>query len=498
MGSWSKYRIFILLWLLTASYIAVLPTRHYTPDAVNNLTYLEAHNGFESWHSQHLLGLKPGEWVYNLTSLRAWQAMRIAQALLGGLTVALLFLGLEELTHRRWLSVICGLSLCFSYGFWHYSSDPDIYSLGFVTVALLMWSYVRFLRLPSTNRIIILGISAALALLSHQINVELAGLIGLSLIVGALRKSSAISINWKHVVLYAAFSLMPTLLLYGVGWLSVNGSFAQQGLPTPTFVEWFLRYFRSAEAGQATWGVSFGLSTLPTVVYTLLSSWILVPLLGGTPVWQFIPIAIFGLLLIIVFVHAFYKASRSNSIAQYILWVSIITLIANGISGWWWQTGNIKFYLFMQINIIYIVALYASNILEHETLARPRELLLLLAVGALLIAFHLTLTLPYETTGGVFAVADRLKDQQTVVAFQDPYQRRILPYISSNQAEDLPADFCHAPIFDNDHSIWWVVRQDAVAQCNLLTSATELSRFQVDRTRVTWVLFDMTSAAETK
>ena len=51
MGLWSQYRIFILLWLLTALYVAILPTRHYTQDAVNNLTYLEAYNVFESWHS---------------------------------------------------------------------------------------------------------------------------------------------------------------------------------------------------------------------------------------------------------------------------------------------------------------------------------------------------------------------------------------------------------------------------------------------------------------
>ena len=335
-------------------------------------------------------------------------------------------------------------------------------------------------------------------LLSHQINVELAGLIGLSLIIGAFRKSSAIPINWKHVVLYAAFSLVPTLLLYAIAWLTVNGSFTQQGLPTSTFVEWFLRYFRSAEAGQATWGVSFGLSTLPTVVYTLLSSWILVPLLGSISVLQLILIGIFGVLLIAVFVCATYRVARTDSVAGYIFWISLLTLIANIISGWWWQTGNIKFYLFMQINIIYIVALYGSKILERETFSRPRELLLPLAAFILLIGFHLTLTLPYETRGGVFAVADQLKDQQTVVAFQDPYQRRILPYISPNQAQDLPADFCHAPIFDIDTSVWWVVRQDAVNSCPLLASAIELSRFQVDRTRITWVLFDVTSMVETK
>src|SRR6266496_1709657 len=117
MQSWSKYQVFILLCLLTALYIAVFPSRHYTQDAVNNLTYLESHNIFESWHSQHLLGLKPGELVYNLMSVRAWQAMRIAQAILGGLTVGLLYLGVEELTSRRWLAIICGLSLWLSYGF---------------------------------------------------------------------------------------------------------------------------------------------------------------------------------------------------------------------------------------------------------------------------------------------------------------------------------------------------------------------------------------------
>ena len=48
MGSWSKYQVFILLWLFTALYIAFLPTRHYTQDAVNNLTYLEDYTVFEA------------------------------------------------------------------------------------------------------------------------------------------------------------------------------------------------------------------------------------------------------------------------------------------------------------------------------------------------------------------------------------------------------------------------------------------------------------------
>ncbi|MEP6986488.1 MAG: glycosyltransferase family 39 protein [Chloroflexota bacterium] len=498
MGSWSKYRIFVLLWLLTALYIAFLPTRHYTADAVNNLTYLEAHNVFESWHSQHLLGLKLGEWVYALSGLRAWQAMRIAQALMGGLTVALLYLGLQELTQRRWLPIVCGLCLWLSYGFWHYSSDPDIYSIGYVAVALLMWGYVRYLRAPSNNRVIVLGLSAAFALLSHQINVELAGLIGLSLIIGAFRKQTNLPINWRHVIFYATFSLLPTIVLYVLSWLIVSHAFAQQGTASPAFFEWLLRYFRSADSGQATWGISFGLSTLPTAIYTLLSSWILVPLLASASVWQLIPIGIFAVLIIVLLIRMVVTLIAADTLERYILWICVVTLIANGISGWWWQTGNIKFYLFMQINVIYLVGLYASKRLNNAPILHNRDLILALAALLMLLAFHVTLTLPFETLGGVFEVAAHLTDDKTVVAFQDPYQSRILPYITANKALILPADFCSALPSNTDQAVLWVVRQDAVAQCPLLASATEISRFQVDRTRVIWSLLDMTSSVQTK
>ncbi len=497
MRSGSTYRVFILLWLITAVYLAFLPTRHYTQDAVNNLTYLEAHNSFESWHSQHLLGLKPGEWLYALTNLRAWQAMRIAQAILGGLTIVLLYLGLEELTSRRWLGIIGALSLCFSYGFWHYSSDPDIYGLGYAAIALLMWTYVRFLKRPTDTGSIILGLSAAIALLSHQINIELAGLIGLSLIFAVIRKRNDLPVTLRQIIIYAGCSLLPTILLYVVAWQSVSASFVQQGLSAPTFVDWLLRYFQSADSGQATWGVSFGLQNLPTAIYTWLSSWTLVPLFGSTPIWQLIPIGLFGVLVLILFIRALYILFSASTVDKYILWIGVFTLVANGISGWWWQTGNIKFYLFMQINVIYLVALYVGKLLKQQPVYRTRELTLPLSVMSLLVLFHLTLTLPYETTGGIFEVADHLKDANQIVAFQDPNQARILPYISPNTTETLSSDFCDESSQTTKATLW-VVRQDIIVTCPSLTSATEITRFQVDRTRAKWVLLDMTSALQTK
>src|SRR5262245_59569365 len=91
---------FVALWALTSLYIALFPTRHYTADAVNNLLFIEQQNRFELWHTQHLLAQWPGYWTYQLAggTLRAWEAMRIAHALLAGATVSLVYTAALVLT----------------------------------------------------------------------------------------------------------------------------------------------------------------------------------------------------------------------------------------------------------------------------------------------------------------------------------------------------------------------------------------------------------------
>src|SRR5215468_3219713 len=103
--------LFLGLWLLTTAYLLFLPTRHLTPDAVSNLMFIEQRNVFELWHSQHLLGQWPGYLLFAVTGLRAYQGMQIAQAVLGGLTVALVFAGIRLLTHSNSLAVVSGLAL---------------------------------------------------------------------------------------------------------------------------------------------------------------------------------------------------------------------------------------------------------------------------------------------------------------------------------------------------------------------------------------------------
>src|SRR5688572_15962182 len=205
----------VALWLLTLVYVGLFPTHHYTSDAINNLYFLESRNIAELWHTQHLLAQWPGFWLYQLLlslvgePLRAWQAMRLAHAVLAGATVALVYSAVFKLTHRFWLAILCAVVLWFSYGFWHYQSDPDIYSLGYASVALLMLAYITYLQSPTPRQAVILGLTAALAILAHQINILAVGLIALSLIYWTMR-SDTISrrrLAW-HSAIYAGSTLL--------------------------------------------------------------------------------------------------------------------------------------------------------------------------------------------------------------------------------------------------------------------------------------------------
>jgi hypothetical protein len=411
--------------------------------------------------------------------------MRIAHALLAGATVALLYAAVLELTQSPRIAVGSGLALWLSYGFWHYQSDPDIYSAGYAAVALLMLLYIRYLRVPGTGRAIMLGLGAALAILMHQLNIELAGLIGLSLLVYRPAR-------WKHhAALYAVLCIFIPLGLYFVGWMYASRSLVQQGGTAPGFAEWVLGYFGTAQAGEATWGVSFGLRTLPVAAYTFILSWILPPHFDTAALPELILLGVLLICVGILFLHMLYTL-RLPMPQRLVARVCGLALIANGISGWWWQTGNVKFYLFMQIPLILVVALYAQQALSGGQRWLRRAALG--GVVVLLAVFHVLFTLPHETTGGVFAVAELAGDVPTVVWFENPGQAGIYPYISPNSGYVLPDDFCnHPPSVSTRRRVWWVARERYdVFSCAALANYRPVGRFQADRSRDVWVIYDVT------
>jgi hypothetical protein len=482
---------FIVLWALTAAYIALFPTRHYTADAVNNLMYIEQRDWYELFHPQHLLALSPGFGLHLALAifrvdLPAWIAMRIAHAVLAGAAVALLYAALWTLTRSQKIAIGGALVLWLSYGFWHFSSDPDIYSLGYAAVALLMFAYVYYLRAPSTRRLAFLSFAAVFAILSHQLNLELGGLIGLSLIWLAWRHTIA----WRHVVVYAAVCAVLIPLAYFAGYWAISFYFGDSGQPLPTFFAWAFRYFGAAQSGAATWGVTANASTIPTAVYTLAQSWVLPPERFPTLV---VVLALVGFALLVV--HSLFVLRRMNATDRLIALVCIGTLVANGISGWWWQVGNIKFYLFMQINLIVLVALYAAQPLPAmETLIRRLALGLLIGGLALI---HVGFTLPYETRGGVFDVAALYgNDEAVALYFEDETQRRLISYLTPRAGDTLsPEDCQHRPDYRPGRRRIWMIDSAKVANCPSLEGATYVGSYQADRSYTRWDIYDVTDVA---
>lgn len=483
------------LWLLTTAYILLFPTHHYTSDAINNLYFLESGNLIELWHTQHLLAQWPGFWLYQVLhalvgdSIRAWQAMRLAHALLAGLTVALVYNAARKLTPTFWQAILSATVLWFSYGFWHFQSDPDIYSLGYFTAALLMVVYITFVQSPTIRHVTTLGLTAALAILAHQINVLAVGMVGLSLVYWMFRTDALARrrLVWYGTV-YSGLVVLIVLAAYLAGWFSVNAYHQHLGQPEVAFQNWAMRYFAMARAGQATWGVSSNLASLPTAVYTFLSTWVLpMPVQQTTP-WSLGVLALIVIALLGVTLHMAVVFRDLPPNGSLLALVCAGTLLVNAVAGWWWQAGNIKFYLFMQIPMILLAAFYLRQLSFHAGRHRRLGLALLGVIWVGLAMFHVTSTLPYETSGGVFKVADLAGDRPVAIWFESQDHRRWFTYITPHDADLLPHNFCHetppAP-----GPLWWVVSEQTAANCPALAGMTRIGSYQADRSRRIWGIF---------
>jgi hypothetical protein len=237
-------------------------------------------------------------------------------------------------------------------------------------------------------------------------------------------------------------------------------------------------------------GVSLRFSTLPTAAYTFVLSWILPPQLNGVITWEIMLLALLIAASLALFVHMAWVLRRVSFPQRLVAWVCALTLVANGISGWWWQAGNMKFYLFMQIPLILLAALYARQTLSgwHRHLRRA----LLGSVMGMVALFHLALTLPYEIQGGVFTVAGLAGNASPVVWFESAAQAEAYRYISNpGWGAVLPEDFCeNAPAARPGQMTWWVVREESA--CPSLTGTSVIGSYHAERSRTTWVIYDVT------
>ncbi len=479
----------VLLIALTALYILVLPTRHFTSDAINRLDFTEGHNLFELWHSQHLLAQLPGYAAYLAlaNNLRAYQAIQLIDALMSGITVAAIYTAARALGAKWWIALLAGLAICFSYGFWHYATDPDVYSPVMMAVALLLLALICYLNAPTNRRIIWLGLAAALAVLMHQMNVELVCLIGLALLTARWWK---VSVPFRHGIIYGGLIVVIVLVAYVIGWQSAT-AYSQQELGVSyTFLGYVERYFNMASAGQATWGKSLHLDTIPQVGYAILKSWILPPLRSRL---NLIDVALVGGLLASAgfwFVYGLAALRKFAPAARLVALISIGTLVANVISAWWWQAGNIKFYLPMQSIVIVLAVVYVVNSEAARPMLRRLAYLAVSVSLICLVILHVKDTLPYETQGGVFVVAAEMNAYHgsgtPTAQFADATQKRLLPLISPYQSAALPDDFCTESL---TQPIWLVLGDAPKGACPALDNQVHTEDYQADTSRQVWKIY---------
>ncbi len=478
----------ILLIVLTALYILALPTRHFTSDAINRLEFTEGHNLFELWHSQHLLAQLPGYAAYLvLNNLRAYQAIQLIDALMSGITVAAIYAAARSLGAKGWIALLAGLAICFSYGFWHYATDPDVYSPVMMAVALLLLALIRYLNAPTNRRIVWLSLAAALAVLMHQMNVELAGLIGLALLTAHGWK---VNVPVRHVIIYGGLIVVIVVIAYGIGWQSAT-AYSQQALGVSySFLGYVERYFNMASAGQATWGKSLHLDTIPQVGYAILKSWTLPPLRSRLTLIDAVLVGGLMASAVFWFLYGLAALRKFAPAARLIALISIGTLIANVISAWWWQAGNIKFYLPMQSIVIVLAVVYVVNADAARPILRRLAYLAVSVSLICLVILHIKNTLTYETQGGVFVVAAEMEAYHgsgtPTAQFADVTQMRILPLISPYQSSALPADFCTESL---TQPIWLVVRDVLQGACPTLDSQVHTEDYQADTSRQMWKIY---------
>ncbi|HEX9744458.1 MAG TPA: hypothetical protein VGB30_03435 [bacterium] len=116
------------------------------------------HRVLEGIFGPHILALKVMQW---------------GNVLIGSIGVALLWGLIRRLAHDQGLAILVTLLGCFSFTWWHYSTDADVYMLStlFLILAADRVEIVSRQRAPKNSDFIYIGIMQALSVLFHQLNV---------------------------------------------------------------------------------------------------------------------------------------------------------------------------------------------------------------------------------------------------------------------------------------------------------------------------------------
>ncbi len=191
-----------LLFLPLAAYLA-FPTRNYYWDGVSFAIAIEKNDSLSALaHPSHLIYALWGAWLYDFFDwiglpIRALYLMQIANCLLAGLAVMLLYRCLRIKGCSSEQAVIAALTFGFSATWWKFASDADAY---IPAILLLLCAY---LLLQSEKWFWLAALAHACAMLFHELAIFFLPV--------------AILLLWKRraiLMAYCAAALAPVAVAY--------------------------------------------------------------------------------------------------------------------------------------------------------------------------------------------------------------------------------------------------------------------------------------------
>ncbi|OAN45005.1 hypothetical protein A6A03_02295 [Chloroflexus islandicus] len=164
--------VFVALYLLTL-------TKVHTYDALSYVLDVDRKPWPELFHPHHLLYGPLGALIRWLATGLGWQGsaelwLQAVNALAGAAGVVLLFLLGRAVTGSTIAALAAALSVGWSYAYWYYAVEVEVYTLAAVALIAALWLLAAIARRPRWQTAFWLGVAHGVAVLGHQTNALLA------------------------------------------------------------------------------------------------------------------------------------------------------------------------------------------------------------------------------------------------------------------------------------------------------------------------------------
>ncbi|WP_298405573.1 glycosyltransferase family 39 protein [uncultured Chloroflexus sp.] len=159
---------FIALYLLTL-------TKVHTYDALSYILDVDRKPWPELFHPHHLLYGPLGALIRWLATGLGWQGsaelwLQVVNALAGAVGVVLIFLLGRAVTGSMMAALAAALSVGWSYAYWYYAVEVEVYTLAAVALTVALWLLAAIARQPRWQTAFWLGVAHGVAVLGHQTN----------------------------------------------------------------------------------------------------------------------------------------------------------------------------------------------------------------------------------------------------------------------------------------------------------------------------------------